>query len=166
MFILAFNEFLVSLILVDARTVTLPVLVYNSIRSVITPDLAAVSVVYIVIAVLGDLAARPAGRAGNLPQVEMTSETAVPAEPRVISFHVLAELEPRPPRRADASAPRPTSALSGQGGPDHRGGAHRGRCCARRASPRRSSTRATSSPTQSAATPGGLRRGPPPWIPR
>jgi putative spermidine/putrescine transport system permease protein len=33
--------------LVDARTVTLPVLVYNAIRSVITPDLAAVSVVYI-----------------------------------------------------------------------------------------------------------------------
>jgi putative spermidine/putrescine transport system permease protein len=32
---------------VDARTVTLPVLVYNAIRSVITPDLAAVSVVYI-----------------------------------------------------------------------------------------------------------------------
>jgi len=31
-------------------TVTLPVSIYNSIRSVITPDLAAVSVVYIVIA--------------------------------------------------------------------------------------------------------------------
>ena len=50
MFILAFNEFLVSLFLTDARTVTLPVQIYNSIRSVITPDLAAVSVVYIVIA--------------------------------------------------------------------------------------------------------------------
>lgn len=50
MFILAFNEFLVSLFLTDARTVTLPVAIYNSIRSVITPDLAAVSVVYIVIA--------------------------------------------------------------------------------------------------------------------
>ena len=50
MFILAFNEFLVSLFLTDARTVTLPVSIYNSIRSVITPDLAAVSVVYIVIA--------------------------------------------------------------------------------------------------------------------
>lgn len=47
MFVLAVNEFLVSLVLVDARTVTLPVLVYNQIRSVITPDLAAVSVVYI-----------------------------------------------------------------------------------------------------------------------
>lgn len=50
MFILAFNEFIVSLLLVDARIVTLPVSIYNSIRSVITPDLAAVSVVYIVIA--------------------------------------------------------------------------------------------------------------------
>lgn len=52
MFILAFNEFLVSLFLVDSRTVTLPVHIYNSIRSVITPDLAAVSVVYIVFALL------------------------------------------------------------------------------------------------------------------
>jgi putative spermidine/putrescine transport system permease protein len=52
MFILAFNEFLVSLFLTDARIVTLPVSIYNSIRSVITPDLAAVSVVYIVIAFL------------------------------------------------------------------------------------------------------------------
>jgi putative spermidine/putrescine transport system permease protein len=50
MFILAVNEFLVSLMLVDARTVTLPVLVYNAIRSIITPDLAAVSVVYVVLA--------------------------------------------------------------------------------------------------------------------
>lgn len=50
MFILAFNEFLVSLFLTDSRTVTLPVQIYNSIRSIITPDLAAVSVLYIVIA--------------------------------------------------------------------------------------------------------------------
>ncbi|ABN75941.1 ABC transporter permease [Cereibacter sphaeroides] len=50
MFILAMNEFLVSLLLTDARTVTLPVQIYNSIRSIITPDLAAVSVVFIVIA--------------------------------------------------------------------------------------------------------------------
>ena len=41
MFILALNEFLVSLLLVDARIVTLPVQIYNSIRSIITPDLAA-----------------------------------------------------------------------------------------------------------------------------
>jgi len=52
MFILAFNEFLVSLFLTDTRTVTLPVKIYNSIRSVITPDLAAVSVVYILVALL------------------------------------------------------------------------------------------------------------------
>ena len=52
MFILAMNEFLVSLLLVDARTVTLPVQIYNSIRSIITPDLAAVSVVFIVMAAL------------------------------------------------------------------------------------------------------------------
>ena len=38
--------------LVDASTVTLPVLVYNAIRSVITPDLAAVSVVYLALALL------------------------------------------------------------------------------------------------------------------
>jgi putative spermidine/putrescine transport system permease protein len=50
MFILAFNEFIVSLLLTDARIVTLPVLIYNSIRGVTTPDLAAVSVVYIAVA--------------------------------------------------------------------------------------------------------------------
>lgn len=52
MFILAMNEFLVSLLLTDARTVTLPVQIYNSIRSIITPDLAAVSVVFIALAAL------------------------------------------------------------------------------------------------------------------
>lgn len=52
MFILSLNEFLVSLLLVDARIVTLPVQIYNSIRSIITPDLAAVSVVFIAVATL------------------------------------------------------------------------------------------------------------------
>jgi putative spermidine/putrescine transport system permease protein len=52
MFILALNEFIVSLLLVDARIVTLPVLMYNSIRAIITPDLAALSVVYIAIALV------------------------------------------------------------------------------------------------------------------
>ncbi len=52
MFILALNEFLVSLLLTDARTVTLPVQIYNSIRSIITPDLAAISVVFIACAAL------------------------------------------------------------------------------------------------------------------
>lgn len=50
MFVLAMNEFLVSLLLTDARIVTLPVQIYNSIRSIITPDLAAVSVVFIAVA--------------------------------------------------------------------------------------------------------------------
>lgn len=52
MFILALNEFLVSLLLTDARTVTLPVQIYNSIRSIITPDLAAISVVFIACAAI------------------------------------------------------------------------------------------------------------------
>jgi putative spermidine/putrescine transport system permease protein len=55
MFVLALNEFLVSLLLVDARIVTLPVQIYNSIRSIITPDLAAVSVVFIAAAMLAVL---------------------------------------------------------------------------------------------------------------
>lgn len=50
MFVLALNEFLVSLLLVDARTVTLPVQIYTKIRGVITPDLAAVSTVYVAVA--------------------------------------------------------------------------------------------------------------------
>ncbi|MGH6944538.1 MAG: ABC transporter permease [Geminicoccaceae bacterium] len=50
MFVLAVNEFIVSLLLVNARIITLPVMIYSSVRGTITPDLAAVSVVYIVIA--------------------------------------------------------------------------------------------------------------------
>lgn len=50
MFVLAMTEFLVSLLLTDARTVTLPVQIYNNIRSIITPDLAAVSSVFVVLA--------------------------------------------------------------------------------------------------------------------
>ncbi|MFN4140414.1 ABC transporter permease [Aestuariivirga sp.] len=50
MFVLAMTEFLVSLLLTDARTVTLPVQIYNSIRSIITPDLAAVSSIFVVLA--------------------------------------------------------------------------------------------------------------------
>ncbi len=52
MFVLALNEFLVSLLLVDARTVTLPVEIYTRIRGVITPDLAAVSTIYVLVAAL------------------------------------------------------------------------------------------------------------------
>jgi putative spermidine/putrescine transport system permease protein len=50
MFVLAMTEFLVSLLLTDARTVTLPVQIYNNVRSIITPDLAAVSSVFVAIA--------------------------------------------------------------------------------------------------------------------
>ena len=56
MFILSLNEFLVSLLLVDARIMTLPVRIYNSIRSIITPDLAAVSVVFIAVATIAIIA--------------------------------------------------------------------------------------------------------------
>jgi putative spermidine/putrescine transport system permease protein len=52
MFVLAMTEFLVSLLLTDARTVTLPVQIYNNIRSIITPDLTAISSVFVVIALL------------------------------------------------------------------------------------------------------------------
>jgi putative spermidine/putrescine transport system permease protein len=55
MFVLALNEFLVSLLLVDARTVTLPVQIYTQIRGVITPDLAAVSTVYVLVAAVAIL---------------------------------------------------------------------------------------------------------------
>jgi putative spermidine/putrescine transport system permease protein len=51
-FMLAMNEFLVSLLLVDRRIITLPVQIFLSVRSVVTPDLAAVSVVYIVFAAI------------------------------------------------------------------------------------------------------------------
>ncbi|GHG86222.1 ABC transporter permease [Pseudodonghicola xiamenensis] len=52
MFVLAMTEFLVSLLLTDARTVTLPVQIYNNIRSIITPDLAAISSVFVVVALI------------------------------------------------------------------------------------------------------------------
>ncbi|MBD3308929.1 ABC transporter permease subunit [candidate division KSB3 bacterium] len=51
MFMLGFNEFVVSLLLVSTRNMTLPVALYSSIRTQISPALAAVSSVYIVIAV-------------------------------------------------------------------------------------------------------------------
>lgn len=52
MFVLAMTEFLVSLLLTDARTVTLPVQIYNNVRSIITPDLAAVSSIFVALALL------------------------------------------------------------------------------------------------------------------
>lgn len=51
-FILSINEFIVSLFLVDKRIITLPVEIFLSVRALVTPDLAAISVAYIVIAAL------------------------------------------------------------------------------------------------------------------
>jgi putative spermidine/putrescine transport system permease protein len=52
MFVLAFNEFVVSLFLVDKQSMTLPVEIYLSVRDIVTPDVAAVSVVYFIVAVV------------------------------------------------------------------------------------------------------------------
>ncbi len=71
MFILALNEFLVSLLLVDARSVTLPVQIYNSIRSIISrtwPRSRSCSLP----APVSRSRARPPGRSGYLPEIEMT----------------------------------------------------------------------------------------------
>ena len=89
MFILALNEFLVSLLLVDARIVTLPVQIYNSIRSIITPDLAAISVVFVAVAGLAIVAARPPRRPRHLPQIEVNGSCRW-REP--CNFHELAKL--------------------------------------------------------------------------
>jgi putative spermidine/putrescine transport system permease protein len=51
MFMLGFNEFVVSLLLVSTRNMTLPVALYSSIRTQISPALAVVSSVYIFIAI-------------------------------------------------------------------------------------------------------------------
>jgi len=50
MFILGFNEFIVSLLITTVHNMTLPVKIYNSIRAIIEPTLAAISSVYIVLA--------------------------------------------------------------------------------------------------------------------
>lgn len=52
MFILGFNEFIVSLLITTIHNMTLPVKIYNSIRAVIEPTLAAISSVYIVLAMV------------------------------------------------------------------------------------------------------------------
>lgn len=49
-FVLSINEFVVSLFLVDKRTMTLPVEIFLSVRDLVTPDVAAVSVIYILLA--------------------------------------------------------------------------------------------------------------------
>jgi putative spermidine/putrescine transport system permease protein len=52
MFILALNEFLVSLLLTDARTVTLPVQIYGQLEFSPDPSVAAVSAIMIFLTVL------------------------------------------------------------------------------------------------------------------
>jgi putative spermidine/putrescine transport system permease protein len=57
MFVLALNEFLVSLLITTPDIVTLPVLIYTSIRANISPLIAAVASVYVVVAFLAVLVA-------------------------------------------------------------------------------------------------------------
>ncbi len=57
MFVLGLNEFLVSLIITTPDIVTLPVLIYTSIRSNISPLVAAVASVYVVVAFLAVIVA-------------------------------------------------------------------------------------------------------------
>ena len=57
MFILGLNEFFVSLIITTPDIVTLPVLIYTSIRANISPLVAAVASVYVVVAFLAVLVA-------------------------------------------------------------------------------------------------------------
>jgi len=52
MFMLALNEFLVSLIITTNATETLPVAIYGAIRGNISPQIAAVSSVYVVLAIV------------------------------------------------------------------------------------------------------------------
>ena len=139
--------------LVDARTVTLPVLVYNAIRSTITPDLAAVSVVYVVARGGRDLAARPPGRPRAVPQSPSRTDHArdqpVRARPAL--------------RRRSAPrcwcAPRPTCPRSSS--PARRivdAVPRRGRC---RRGPARPRDRPASSSTRPACSPP-RRSSPPP----
>lgn len=48
-FIISMNEFVVSVFVITPDTVTLPVLLYNSIRTSISPLLSAISVIYIIL---------------------------------------------------------------------------------------------------------------------
>ncbi len=57
MFVLALNEFLVSLLITTPNIVTLPVLIYTSIRANVSPLVAAVASVYVLAAALAVLAA-------------------------------------------------------------------------------------------------------------
>lgn len=52
MFMLALNEFIVSLIIVTSETETLPVAIYSAIRGNISPQIAAISSVYVFVAIV------------------------------------------------------------------------------------------------------------------
>ncbi|MFW6458603.1 MAG: ABC transporter permease [Halodesulfurarchaeum sp.] len=52
MFVLSLNEFLVSLLIITPETITLPVLIYTSIRANISPLIAAVASVYVIVAII------------------------------------------------------------------------------------------------------------------
>ncbi|RQG88109.1 ABC transporter permease [Natrarchaeobius halalkaliphilus] len=57
MFVLGLNEFIVSLIITTPDIVTLPVLIYTSIRTNISPLIAAVASVYVIVAFLAVIVA-------------------------------------------------------------------------------------------------------------
>lgn len=57
MFMLGLHEFVVSLIITTNETVTLPVEIYSAIRGNISPQIAAISSVYVLVAILGILIA-------------------------------------------------------------------------------------------------------------
>ncbi|WP_424007451.1 ABC transporter permease [Haloferax denitrificans] len=52
MFMLALNEFIVSLIITTTATETLPVAIYGAIRGNISPQIAAVASIYVIIAIV------------------------------------------------------------------------------------------------------------------
>lgn len=57
MFMLGLHEFVVSLIITTEATVTLPVEIYSAIRGNISPQIAAISSIYVFIAIIGILVA-------------------------------------------------------------------------------------------------------------
>lgn len=57
MFVISLNEFLVSLLVTTPDTITLPVLIYTSIRANISPLIAAVASVYVLVAIAAVLIA-------------------------------------------------------------------------------------------------------------
>jgi putative spermidine/putrescine transport system permease protein len=56
-FVLGLNEFLVSLLITTPDIVTLPVLIYTSIRANVSPVIAAVASVYVLVAFVAVLVA-------------------------------------------------------------------------------------------------------------